>query len=399
MSNINENPLLKIFEFGQDGSCSQELENLENINLLWNYLEDENKSQDSKSQIITELTEKIKANRYICEYFSIIDGINKKSIYIFLFDLYLKQNSSDKLKNAILNLIKELIMNLEVTKDIFEYIFQKISLLYKEEEQVPPVKLKENLTLLNTILEDTTNIQKPFNYFACPGNNNFEVDFSNNKIEMGKCLTIIINFKISNSSLNKEETGDEQIVTLMKINFSNGQTFSLDLKYPMFLIAKEIHSNFIKTLPMEEWVNLIFTIVNNDGKPQVYFFVNGENKLSPYKLPSKKLQSNDIIDSIIFFDKFKGEVSSMTLLIQSIEDKDKPNVLNNLFLTGIKQFQQGIWKRKIFDNFITFLKDINKKDISKDLIFIFTPFNYSATYPKIVENSLENSIKLKLNLF
>ena len=397
MSNINENPLLKIFEIGQDGSCSQELQNIENINLLWNYLEDENKSPESKSQIINDLTEKIKINRYICEYFSLADAINKKSIYIFLFDLYLNQNSSTKLKNSILNLIKELIINIEITKDIFEYIYQKISLLYKEEEQVSPEKLKEYLTLLNAILGDTMNIQKPFNYFACPGNNNFEVDFSNNKIDIGKCLTIIINFKISNSSLNKEDTGDEQIVTLMKINFSNGQSFSLDLKYPMFLIAKEIHSNFIKTLPMEEWVNLIFTIVNNDGKPQVYFFVNGENKLSPYKLPSKKLKSNDIIDSIIFFDKFKGEVSSMALLIQSIEDKDKPNVLNNLFLTGFKQFQQGIWKRKIFDNFINFLKDINKKDISKDLIFIFTPFNYSATYPKIVENSLENSIKLKLN--
>ena len=397
MSNINENPLLQIFEIGKDGKCSQELKNIDNINLFWNYLEDENKPQEVKSQIINEFIEIIKINRYICVFFSAVEGRNNSSIYIFLFELYLNPKSSPQLKNSIINLLRELIINIEISKEIFEFIFQKISLLYKEEGQTSPEKLNEYLTLFNTVLGDTTNYQKPFNYFACSGNNNFELNFSNKKIEIGKCLTIIMNFKICNSAINKEDVGDDQIVTLMKLDLSNGQSFSLDLKYPMFLIAKEIHTNFIKTLPIEEWVNLIFTIVCVDSKLQVYFFVNGENKLSPYKLPSKKLKSTDTIDSLIFFDKFKGEVSSMSMLIQPNEDKDKPNVLNNLFLSGFKQFQMGIWKPKIFDNYINFLKDINKKDISKDLIFIFTPFNYSNTYPKIIENSVENSIKLKLN--
>ena len=398
MSNINENPLLKIFEIEEEGTCSQELKNIENINQLWNYLEDDNVPQQSKSQIINELTEKFKTNRYICEYFSKTNVINKGSIYIFLFELYLNENTSTQLKNAIINLLKELIINIEMTKEIYENIFQKISILYKEESRISSEKLKEYLTLLNTVLGDTMNSQKPFNYFACPGNNTFELDLSNKKIEIGKCLTIIINFKIGNFNLNKEDNiKEDQIITLMKINFSNGQSFSLDFKYPMFLIAKEIHTNFIKALPIEEWINLIFTVINIDNKFQVYFFVNGENKLSPYKLPSKKLKSIDTIDSIIFFDKFKGEVSSMCMLIQSNEDKDKPNVLNNIFLAGFKQFQQGIWKRKILDKFLIFLKDINKKDLTKDLIFIFTPFNFSNMNPNIIENSLDNSVKLKLN--
>ena len=351
MSNINENPLLQIFEIGKDGKCSQELKNIDNINLFWNYLEDENKPQEVKSQIINEFIEIIKINRYICVFFSAVEGRNNSSIYIFLFELYLNPKSSPQLKNSIINLLRELIINIEISKEIFEFIFQKISLLYKEEGQTSPEKLNEYLTLFNTVLGDTTNYQKPFNYFACSGNNNFELNFSNKKIEIGKCLTIIMNFKICNSAINKEDVGDDQIVTLMKLDLSNGQSFSLDLKYPMFLIAKEIHTNFIKTLPIEEWVNLIFTIVCVDSKLQVYFFVNGENKLSPYKLPSKKLKSTDTIDSLIFFDKFKGEVSSMSMLIQPNEDKDKPNVLNNLFLSGFKQFQMGIWKPKIFDNY------------------------------------------------
>ena len=398
MSNINDNPLLQIFEKGKDGECSQDLANIENIDFFWKYLEDKKKTQLSKSHIIKELTEKIKINRYICNYFLPVNDINKRTIYTFLFDLYLNPESTKELKNSIINLLKELIINIEISKEIFEYIFQKIALIYKEEEKDSPEKLKEYLTLLNTILGDTLNAQKPFNYYACPGNNSFQLDLTKQKIEIGKCLTVIINFKISNSSLNKDDIdSDEQIVTLMKIEFSNGQSFSLDLKYPMFLIAKEIHSNFIKTLPIEEWVNLIFTIVNIGGGLQVYFFVNGENKLSPYKLPSKKLKSNDFINSITFFDKFKGEVCSMSMIIQSNKDKDKPNVLNNLFLSGFKQFQQGIWKGKIFDKFLHFLKDIKKKDISKDLIFIFTPYNYSNLYPNIIENSVESNIKLRIN--
>ena len=397
MSNINDSPLLKIFEIGKNGVCSSELKNKENINLLWKYLIDEKNSQNSKTKIIKEFTEKIKINRYICEYFSIAEDIEKKSIYIFLFELYLNKDTTFELKNAILNLLKELIINIEITKDIYEFIYQKISSLYKEEEKPTPEILKEYLTLLNTIVGDTMNCQKPSNYFSCLGEGEFEINLSNKKIEVGKCLTIIINFKVSNSDLNQEDNGEEKIVSLMSINFSNDISFSFDLKYPMFLIAKEIHSKFIKTLPIEEWINIIFTIVNVNNNIQIYFFVNGENKLSPYKLPSKKLKPNDTVDSITFFQNFKGEVSSIAMLIQSNEDKDKFNVLNNVFLSGFKQFQQGIWKKKIFDNFMNFLKDINNKNITKDLIFVFTPFNYSNKNPNIIENSIDNSLQLRIN--
>ena len=393
MSNINDNPLLTIFETDQKGLCLPELKDIESINLLWKYLLDEEKPQEAKIQIIEELVEKIKINRYLCEYFSITSKEDKKSIYIFLFELYLKEGTSTELKNAILNLLKELIINIEISKDIFEFIFQKIALIYRNEEKVSAEKLEEYLTLLNSILGDTMNCQKPLNYYSCAGNNKFVLDFSNKKIKLGRCVTIMMNFKMSNIA-NREESEIDNIVTLMKITFSNGQSFTLELKYPMFLIVKEIHNNFIKTLPTDDWISLIFTIVSIGDKIQAYFFVNGENKLSPYKLASKKLKSDETIDSITFFDKFKGEVSSIAMLINLSDEK---TILNNVFLLGLKQFQEGIWKRKIFDKFIKFLKNINKKDISKDLAFIFTPFNYCASNPDVIENSLEYPLKLRLH--
>jgi len=71
------------------------------------------------------------------------------------------------------------------TKDIYEYIFQKIASLYKGEEKVSPTKLTDYLTLLNTILGDTMNCQKPLNYFACIGKSKFELDLSKKKIKIG----------------------------------------------------------------------------------------------------------------------------------------------------------------------------------------------------------------------
>ena len=149
MSNKKDNPLLTIFETDQKGLCLPELKNIESINLLWEYLIDEEKPQETKIQIVEELVEKIKINRYLCEYFSIVGKEDKKSIYIFLFELYLKQNTTAELKNAILNLIKELIINLEISKEIFEFIFQKIALLYRNEDRASAEKLEEYLTLLN----------------------------------------------------------------------------------------------------------------------------------------------------------------------------------------------------------------------------------------------------------
>ena len=126
------------------------------------------------------------------------NNTNKRTIYTFLFDLYLSPESTIKLKNSIINLLKELILNLEITKDIFEYIFQKIALIFKGVEKDSPEKINKYLTLLNTILNDTTSAQKPLNYYTCLGNNSFELDLSKHKIEIGKCLTIIMNFKTSN---------------------------------------------------------------------------------------------------------------------------------------------------------------------------------------------------------
>ena len=90
-------------------------------------------------------------------------------------------------------------------QEIYEYIFQKLSLLYRGEEEINPDNLYNYLKILYTLLDDTENIQKPNNYFACSGHGQFIFDYSFNndkkndltQINIGYSFSIMINFKLS----------------------------------------------------------------------------------------------------------------------------------------------------------------------------------------------------------
>ena len=72
-------------------------------------------------------------NRYISEYFSIFEN---ESVYLVLTKLYLNKSSDAVLKASILKLISELRINLDINKNIYDYIFQKMSLLYRGHENL-----------------------------------------------------------------------------------------------------------------------------------------------------------------------------------------------------------------------------------------------------------------------
>ena len=49
---------------------------------------------------------------------------DNESIFIFLFNLYLEQKTGEKLQKALIDLIQELILNIELNKKIFFCIFK-----------------------------------------------------------------------------------------------------------------------------------------------------------------------------------------------------------------------------------------------------------------------------------
>ena len=414
MTEDNNNILESIFKSKDGKAINEELIVIKNIHLFFESLLDENRTDKEKIKIIETFLNVIKESRYICEYFS---SYNNESIYIFFFKLYLSKSSSEELKSCILNLFQELIINIEATKNIYEFLFQKFSSLYRETEEATPEALFNLLTLLKSILGDTDNMLKPRNYFSCSGNGRFEIDLSKEKIEIGTYLTFIINFKIQLSKEAQEHSDSLSTAKLIKIDFSNGQTYTIELLNQMLLKIKETNTT-IKICPPNEWINLVLCIYNLNGKLDFYFFFNGENNFQSNIIKSSKVRSDDYIDSIIFFDNFYGEVSSMSMAIT----KESNNwSMSNNFLKWFSGYKAGLWKKKYCDNFFGMLKSFvpedskytksrtvyfkqidlknndtfeTKKNYADYLVFVFTPFNCS----KLNDGEIESSLgKLKCN--
>ena len=384
------------------------------VNTLCKFLSDEKDSQTAKSDILNDLTQKLKTNRYLSEYFSTYE---KKSIYLFLFDLYLMPTTQLSLKTAILNLIKELCLNIEINKQIFDYLFQKLASIYRSEEASNPDTIYNYLTLLSNILGDTDDYLKPRNYFSCVGNGNLSVDLSNKEMKVGTSFSIILNFKVAHFS--KETSIISKLIT---INFSNNYSMDFDLQYPNLLIVKELNEKPIKTLPNDEWINLLINVTTNENKLLFFFYINGENTLSPLALTKKSFTKNDCITSISFFSNFYGEVSSMVLLSQ--KESGNPSVNNIEFLEEFKSLKEGIWDKRSLDNFIIKLKNTDivnkgvkklktqaenktnelkstqtltaekKKNLSENIIFIFAPFNFYNNKENVIKN-VTSSLELK----
>ena len=412
---IDGNPLNSIFKISSKGICSDQIKAANKIYSFFKYLKDDNIPSNIRSQVIDELISKIKINRSICEYFHLY---GTEPIYIFLTELYVNKSSTSELKTSIINLICELRINIDINKLVFDYIFQRISEIYREEEVCSDELLYDYLIILDNLLGDTINHLKPRNYFCCSGEGCFDIDLNKLKIKMGCSFTIILNFKI-NSSIMAEEEQDKDITNLVTIKFANGYIINFDLKSQILLYVNEVKTNgFLINLNVDEWMNLIINVVNDDkNNTSLFLFLNGENRLNQFPLKNPKLTRNDTISSIKFFNNFYGEVSSITFLSQ--KDHGYPGVNGNEFLLEFKKFKEGLWKKKKIDSFLQILKNYDSIGIEKtksktvfskkpiklekkfdkiekeeslklidNLIFIFTPLNYYERQENYVENVL-----------
>ena len=413
----DQNPLSIIFKTGKNGEIIEEISSIKNIPSFFKYLTNEKILEEEKVNVIKKFKEIISKNRYILEYFS---EYNNKSIYIFFFELFLSHTSSQDLKSAILFLLEEVILNIETTKNIYEYLYQKLSLLYRD-ENANQDSLNNLLMLLNCILGSTENSEKPRNYFCCSGNGKFEVDLRKDNIKMGKYLTFIINFKISETIETKFKQESQKIVdisNLIKINFSNGTSYTVELQNQQNLKLKEIKDSLITAYIPNEWINLVLCIYRKESKLDFYFFSNGENNFKRNQIVAK-IKEDDTINSVEFFDNFYGEVSSMSM---ALTKEGSVWSLSNNFLKWFTNYKKGLWKKKYTDLFFTMLKELQpsippfvknksgyfkKHDINDTIIengpkinylnyfiFVFTPFNTLKELYGEVESSIGN---IKLN--
>ena len=144
----SDNPLNSIFIKNSAGKLSDEINDIKNISYLFKFLKEEKINVDTKIKVIDELMKKIKTNRFISEFFSEYEN---KSIYIHLFDLYTKKSSTEKLKSSISSLIEELCLNTQTGKEVYEYIFQNLAKIYRNEIKPDAENVYIYLKLLSNV--------------------------------------------------------------------------------------------------------------------------------------------------------------------------------------------------------------------------------------------------------
>ena len=417
---MEENPLNFIFQLTQNNELRSNLISFQNIQNFFIYLltninnEQSFPSLEQKAKVILQFCNIIKMNRTIVEFFS---SYNEKSIYLYLFEIYLNKNTNYELKNAIISLLTELRINIKLNKTIFEYIFQNLSSVYRSDEVNDDTYFNDNLTLLNSILGETENILKPRNYFTCNGTGKimFEAD-NNKKIKFEDCLIFILSFYIN---LDRESNDNKYLCNIISIKLEKiNINFELNSKGDLLL-----KDRIIVTLPKKEWINLVLYLhPNKEKKLELFYHANGAK--------IQKLNFNDINwsptegkNSIEFFDNFYGEVTSIILF--SLKNEYFSQIRNEQFYYFFKNNKNGIWKKKIYNEFIQHIsnfnyfeivqnnnnlkhkreissKNLNKinskkeliniekkqKNLKDNLLFILTAFNYTDTCPNIIEDCL-----------
>ena len=411
---IKNNPLNQIFKKNSKGLITEEIENPSNFIILFDYLIDNTNSIINKYKIIDKLTDMINHKRSIVAFLPKYDN---KSIYIFLFELYFNEKQSKELKDSILNLINILSLNLQITKEVYEYIFQRFSKDYlKDKNEIS--EINNNPKLFNQRFFDTLNLlfstfgksdkikTNPRNYFACFGNNcNFTLEFNKKNFIVGNFISFIINFKITKSKLLTENPDIFGKSDLIKFNFADeSKILNVELKYPFFVNLNDGKKEYnAKVCPLGEWINLIMILVVNDNNLKAFFCINGENILLPIKIKNLKLEKNDIIKSISFFNNFYGEITSMSML--SLNHNDSLNIVSQT-LRYFQEFDMGLWNRRYLNRFINYLHGVTfyekkneynvENNLFNSIVFIFTPFNYNNIYPDIIEDCFGRYI-LKIN--
>ena len=358
---MSNNPLATIFFKDSNGKLTNDIEQTKNIKNFFDFIKDDKNKEEEKIKVLDELKNKIKANRYISEFFC---SHENKSTYLFLFDLYINKNSSDKLKNSILSLIEELCLNIQTGKEIYEYLFQKLTKIYRGEIPANSNNMYNYLKLLNSLLCETDGIQIPKNYFACSGKNKFYINLNSKEVVVGYSFTININFKIS----VQEESKKNNVSNLIKFYFSNNSELSIDLKYPCSLICEQIRKEPIKILSNLEWINLIATLTNFDNKLNLFININGENYQTPFKIKNLSINYDHTIEFVELFNNFYGEVSSAYMFSQ--KESGPPGVNSSSFLGELKNYKEGLWKKKKIDEFFQMVQNTYAIDLmSKSIYF------------------------------
>ena len=97
-------------------------------------------------------------------------ALNNDSLYYIAFSLYLNKENTEEEQEVIKSFLKLLVKSIQVTKEIVEFIYQKMSTLYYiESDKALFIKLIELLILVFTVENEEEKQIQQYIYFNGKG--------------------------------------------------------------------------------------------------------------------------------------------------------------------------------------------------------------------------------------
>ena len=420
------------------------------INILFSFLnynnenteeniKDENykKTIYTKIQLLNFLMSLFKINSNLIYLFLKKCKSNIKSFFNPIIDIYLNEHTTDENKKIIEDLLELIIKNVSTQKTILEYIYQRLSVFFRNDAKITLTEslLVKFLNLLNLFYTSSFNDKSTIdnlanfneieknkeikNFIYLNGNNNklslilnnvstnINTDFPT--LENGFSFIFWINMEkhlIESFFLLHKDDG--QTINLINVIFEGHQIKLqlLSVDYLVLIIDDEIKSNFIN-----------FSNQFNYGQWNSFYFILYPKKISSLiKTASFKLYINNSmyniivnypknfvlpleekINNITFFENIIGKITSILFFSYAIDD-DKINILSNsikepgfykikylykFFLSNDKEYPQFTKSYKYYEKFKNninknskFIDITSKEQNLKNLICFLCPFCY-----------------------
>ena len=413
-----EKILSPIFLFyGKNTSISLPILNsLKEIPQLIQFLKDENQKIENKIELLSALITIFKTNENIILPFMRTFIFKSKEYNFFepLIDLYLIPNLKQENEILLEELFKIIITHISITKNIVEYIYQKLSFYFtnKKQELLNEQIFLKYLKLLNLFYSDISNILKIEkeikNYMYFNGTNSgiklslnkYSINIFTDYPTLENGLSFVLWFFIKKEVMVQYYGKDvKNKFKFVEIKIS-GHIISLILndENNIKVVIDEYQSNLINVkgiIKFDDWNNLIFIINPKSAfKLDINIYINGKNNNSFLPI-TKEFNAKEKISDITLYKNFLGLSTSILFFSFELNTKQiqyfnslkygffKNKFLYEFFLKNDNEYLSNLVSQHKYVNQFKEDKSLDlfdfslKKQNAKNLICLLCPFTYN----------------------
>ena len=371
----------------------------DNISKLINIFEINNSNDKNTKYKIEQIISVINyiKESFICyrinaDIFNYHISLDNKNIYIIMIDFYLynKYNSS-VLDNTILSFIDILINNIDISKNIIDYILHKFSYYFyalDEKENKDNISKKDFFTKLLQLLIHILGVNykqtDPKEYYYLTEDNCITIPIKEKMVNIGITLWLKYYF---NGNKGQILTINLDLNNIIKLHFENN-IFIISCNGNDFKVIEKEKNE--KIFLSKEWNCLSFNYKSLKKKWMINFYLNNKQILKDFCINNKP-EKDIYISSVTIGKNFFGEIGSIIIT------NNNDNLLNFKVYDNLNFFYPYGF---IHYKYTKFYKE-KFKELKSSTIYIYSPYGGKYNLINNLKNDLifENSKNNNIHIF